>query len=83
MDRRGSIWQAVLKTAANILILSYQMLMRGILPPSCRHIPSCSDYTRLAIGAYGFKEGVRLGWNRLKGCHPFVNLIYGTRRRNT
>lgn len=34
----------------------------------CNFEPSCSAYTELAISRFGAKQGLALGWNRLRRC---------------
>jgi putative membrane protein insertion efficiency factor len=48
----------------------YQMTISRALPPSCRFIPTCSEYTFEAIKRYGMAKGVWLGAKRLSRCHP-------------
>jgi uncharacterized protein len=48
----------------------YQMTISRALPPSCRFIPTCSEYTLEAIKRYGTAKGVWLGVKRLSRCHP-------------
>jgi putative membrane protein insertion efficiency factor len=48
----------------------YQMTISRALPPSCRFIPTCSEYTFEAIKRYGMAKGVWLGVKRLSRCHP-------------
>lgn len=38
----------------------------------CRHYPSCSEYTKLAIVNQGVARGVGLGLVRIVKCNPFV-----------
>ncbi len=38
---------------------------------SCRYIPTCSEYSRLAIGKYGIIRGGVLSLKRILRCHPF------------
>ena len=41
------------------------------LPPSCRFVPTCSEYARQAIEKYGARRGTYLAVRRLLKCHPF------------
>ena len=54
-----------------ILIRLYQGTLSRVLPPACRFMPSCSQYTHEAISRYGFFRGGWLGARRLARCHPF------------
>lgn len=38
----------------------------------CRHYPSCSEYTRMAIEHNGSIKGIALGVKRVAICNPFV-----------
>lgn len=38
---------------------------------TCRFIPTCSDYTVLALEKYGFLKGLFLGLKRVLRCHPW------------
>ena len=53
------------------LIKIYQSTISQVMPPACRFIPTCSQYTYEAITKYGFLKGVWLGAKRLARCHPF------------
>jgi putative membrane protein insertion efficiency factor len=53
------------------LIRVYQLTISQVMPPSCRFVPTCSQYTGEAISRYGFFKGVWLGARRLARCHPF------------
>ena len=53
------------------LIRLYQLTISQVTPPSCRFIPTCSQYTYESIEKYGFLRGVWLGVRRLARCHPF------------
>lgn len=52
------------------LIRLYQNTISRALPPSCRFIPSCSEYTYEAIERYGVLKGSWLGVKRICRCHP-------------
>ncbi|NTU48500.1 MAG: membrane protein insertion efficiency factor YidD [Syntrophobacteraceae bacterium] len=53
------------------LIRAYQILISPMIGPSCRFIPSCSQYTHDAICLHGPLKGLFLGAARLAKCHPF------------
>jgi hypothetical protein len=53
------------------LIKLYQMTFSKILPPSCRFVPSCSQFTYEAIEKYGLLRGSWLGFRRILRCNPF------------
>jgi uncharacterized protein len=53
------------------LIRAYQLLVSPLLPPSCRYLPSCSDYAVEAIASHGALYGAWLALRRLTRCHPW------------
>jgi putative membrane protein insertion efficiency factor len=59
------------KRIALAMVRFYQRAISPMLPPSCRYIPSCSEYTYQAIEKYGVLHGGWLGLRRLSRCHPF------------
>ncbi|NJK85975.1 MAG: membrane protein insertion efficiency factor YidD [Bacteroidales bacterium] len=48
----------------------YQYTISPMLPKSCRHEPTCSEYTIQAIKIHGIL-GIWLGVKRLLRCHPW------------
>jgi len=64
------LWNKV-KALALGLIRLYQQTISQVMPPSCRFIPTCSQYTYEAITKYGILKGVWLGTRRISRCHPF------------
>ena len=74
MDRQGLQRLTVLVLQG--LIRVYQLLLSPLLPPSCRYLPSCSDYAVEAIGRHGAIGGVGLAARRLARCHPWGGCGY-------
>jgi putative membrane protein insertion efficiency factor len=60
-----------LNWALQMMIRSYQLLISPLLLPSCRYLPSCSDYAVEAIGRHGALIGLGLAVRRLARCHPW------------
>ena len=53
------------------LLKLYKALLSPLLPPSCRFVPTCSEYAREAIERHGAMRGSWMGLRRLLRCHPF------------
>ena len=66
-ESEGTVLSAVLRG----LIRAYQLLVSPLLLPSCRYLPSCSDYAAEAIATHGAAYGVWLTLRRLARCHPW------------
>ena len=60
----------MIRSIALWLIRLYQKTISRALPPSCRFIPSCSEYTYQAVEKYGLIKGGWLGIKRIARCHP-------------
>ena len=54
-----------------IIIKFYQNWISPLKPPSCRFVPTCSNYAITAIEKYGILQGGFLTAKRLLKCHPF------------
>ncbi|WP_428375439.1 membrane protein insertion efficiency factor YidD [Lichenicoccus sp.] len=52
-------------------IRAYQLLLRPVLGPNCRFVPSCSDYAIEALAVHGTWQGSGLAARRLLRCHPW------------
>jgi putative membrane protein insertion efficiency factor len=53
------------------LIRAYQLVVSPLLLPSCRYLPSCSEYAAEAIAIHGPARGLLLAVRRLARCHPW------------
>ncbi|MCY0864356.1 MAG: membrane protein insertion efficiency factor YidD [Sulfobacillus sp.] len=51
-------------------IRGYQRYISPMTPPSCRYIPTCSQYAVEAVGKYGAGKGLWLAIKRISRCHP-------------
>ena len=60
-----------MKTALLLLIRFYRAAISPLFPPSCRYVPTCSQYAMEAIGKYGAAKGGWLALKRNLRCHPF------------
>ena len=49
----------------------YQYVISPLTPGSCRHEPTCSNYTVEAIKEWGAIKGTWMGIRRLSKCHPW------------
>lgn len=50
----------------------YKRWLSPSFPPSCRYVPTCSEYAMEAIERYGaLRGGLMAAW-RLLRCHPFA-----------
>jgi putative membrane protein insertion efficiency factor len=60
-----------MKPVALLLIRLYQQTLSQVTPPSCRFVPSCSQYGYEAIEKYGFFKGGWMTTKRILRCNPF------------
>jgi len=63
-----------MKIISNILIgliKIYKMFISPYLTPSCRYLPTCSEYSIESLKAYGLIKGVTKSIRRIFSCHPF------------
>ena len=54
-----------------LLIQFYRLFLSPLKPPSCRYIPTCSEYAMIAIEKYGAIKGSWMAMKRILRCHPF------------
>ncbi len=53
------------------LVWAYRLIVRPFLPPTCRFMPSCSEYMIQAVLKYGPVRGAWKGLCRIGRCHPW------------
>ena len=62
---------AVASAALRAAVRAYQLLVSPLLPPSCRFLPTCSDYAIEALARHGVVRGGGMALGRLCRCHPW------------
>ena len=63
--------RSVAAAALCVLVLAYRLVVRPLLPPSCRFVPSCSEFALEALREHGAKRGAGLAIRRIARCHPW------------
>lgn len=53
------------------LVRLYQLCISPFTPPSCRFVPTCSQYALEALRRYGPLKGMWLALKRLARCHSW------------
>lgn len=48
----------------------YQYAISPLFPPSCRYLPTCSEYAVQAVSNHGAFKGSWLALKRILRCHP-------------
>jgi uncharacterized protein len=54
------------------LLRLYKRWVSPAFPPSCRYVPTCSEYAMEAIERYGAWHGGAMAAWRVLRCHPFA-----------
>ena len=54
------------------VLRQYKRWISPALPPSCRYVPTCSEYAMEAVDRYGVLRGGAMAVWRLLQCHPFA-----------
>ncbi|MDR2520775.1 MAG: membrane protein insertion efficiency factor YidD [Bacteroidales bacterium OttesenSCG-928-I14] len=54
-----------------LFIKFYRLCVSPLLLSRCRYIPTCSEYSMIAIKRYGIFKGGVLGLKRVFRCNPF------------
>jgi putative membrane protein insertion efficiency factor len=62
----------IARNAGLLLLRAYKRVVSPWLPPSCRYVPTCSDYAMEAVERYGAFRGSWMAAMRVLRCHPFA-----------
>lgn len=68
--RLGGLIDWPLKLATVFLITIYRYTFSAFAGRTCRHLPTCSEYTQEAVWTFGFWVGVWMGLARFWRCRP-------------
>lgn len=60
-----------MKQIAILMIKMYRLFISPLKPPTCRFVPTCSEYSLQAIEKYGILRGGGMAIKRILRCHPF------------
>ena len=61
-----------MKSLTLVLLRIYKRWISPLFPPSCRYVPSCSEYAMEAVERYGAMRGGALAAWRVLRCHPLA-----------
>ena len=61
-----------MKALALGLLRVYKRWISPSFPPSCRYVPTCSEYAMEAVERYGAGRGGMMAAWRLLRCHPLA-----------
>ena len=53
------------------VIKVYKFLISPLFGPSCRYMPTCSEYSIEALKTHGFFKGLFYSLKRIASCHPW------------
>jgi uncharacterized protein len=62
-----------MKTFALWVLRSYKRWISPAFPPSCRYVPTCSEYAMEAVDRYGVGCGGSMAVWRVLRCHPLAS----------
>ena len=60
-----------MKAVMLFLVRFYRACISPWKPPSCRYVPTCSEYALVAIERHGAWRGGWMAVRRILRCHPF------------
>jgi len=61
-----------MKSLALGLLRVYKRWISPARPPSCRYVPTCSEYAMEAVERYGVLRGGMMAAWRVLRCHPLA-----------
>jgi putative membrane protein insertion efficiency factor len=61
-----------MKSVALWVLRIYKRWISPAFPPSCRYLPTCSEYAMEAVERYGVLRGGAMAAWRLLRCHPLA-----------
>ena len=68
----------IFKKILIILIKGYEIIVSPFLRPSCRYMPTCSEYFIESLKIHGIIRGISIGIKRIISCHPIKFLGGGS-----
>lgn len=61
-----------MKSIALWLLQRYKRWISPMFPPSCRYVPTCSEYAMEAVERFGVLRGGWMAAGRVLRCHPLA-----------
>lgn len=74
--RPDRLLSRLLRPPVVLLIRAYKYGVSPLIGPSCRHLPTCSDYAEEAVCRHGLVKGGWFAVVRLARCHPWGSSGY-------
>jgi len=62
----------IAKAVVLFLLRAYKWAISPMLLPSCRYVPSCSEYAMEAVDRYGAARGSLMAIVRVLRCNPLA-----------
>lgn len=54
------------------VLRGYKWAISPMFPPTCRYVPTCSEYALEAVERFGVLRGIAMAAIRVCRCHPFI-----------
>lgn len=71
MKQIADILRSILTSILLLPIYFYRACISPLTPPSCRFVPTCSQYAIEALRKHGPFKGLWLAVRRILRCHPW------------
>lgn len=71
MNRIVDTAKGIISALLILPIRIYKVCISPYTPPSCRYVPTCSEYAIEAIRKHGPAKGTWLALRRIIRCHPW------------